>query len=202
MDLAPTVLAGRVVRLEPLAENHAADLFDAAAHDEVWTYLDEPTPRTADDVLAMIRQANEEFASGTRMPFAIVDAATGHAIGSVSYIDIRHHDRAVEIGWAWLAPARWGTGAYREAITLLARYAFETLGVIRVAYKTDSRNLRSQKSILSIGGTQEGIFRNHRILSNGYVRDSVYYSIIDEDWRALSVRPSAAEQSDSETPRL
>jgi N-acetyltransferase len=133
------------------------------------------------------------FASGTRMPFAIVDATTDRAIGSVSYIDIRHHDRAVEIGWAWLAPARWGTGAYREAITLLAQYAFEKLSVVRVAYKTDSRNLRSQRSILSIGGTQEGVFRNHRILSDGYVRDSVYFSITDEDWHALSVRSSAAE---------
>lgn len=191
MDLAPVVLTGRVVRLEPLHDRHAVDLLDAASHDEVWTYLDEPTPRSLDDIRALIQQANNEYANGERVPFAIVDATTNQAIGSVSYIDIRHHDRAVEIGWAWLSPKRWGTGAYREALILMARHAFETLGVIRVAYKTDIRNLRSQRSFIGIGGVQEGVFRNHRILSDGYVRNSVYFSIVAEEWPQISLRLDA-----------
>jgi N-acetyltransferase len=188
MDLTPVVLTGTLVRLEPLSYDHSADLLDAAMYDEVWTYLDEPTPRTVRDINALIRDAKEEHANGTRLPFAIIDSSNGRAIGSISLIDIRQQDRSVEIGWAWLTPSKWGIGAAREAIFLLMRHAFETMGTVRVAYKTDRRNHRSQRSITGIGATQEGIFRNHRILSDGYIRDSVYYSVIPEEWPTVRER--------------
>ncbi len=76
----------------------------------------------------------------------------------------------------------------RESVFLLMRHAFETLGVIRVAYKTDSRNVPSQRLILGMGGTQEGTFRNHRILSDGYIRDSIYYSVVPAEWPAVRSR--------------
>jgi RimJ/RimL family protein N-acetyltransferase len=201
MDLTPPLLVGTMVRLEPLGMVHADDLLVSAGYDEIWTYLDEPTPRRFEDIARLLSDALAESSDGNRMPFAIVDAATGQAIGSVSLIDIRPHDRAVEIGWAWLTPPRWGTGAYREAIYLLARHAFETMNAIRVVYKTDSRNIRSQRSIEALGGTREGVFRNHRILSDGYIRDSIYYSIIPAEWLAIRDRYRVSGLTTSVTDR-
>ena len=189
MDLTPIALTGSIVRLlQPLGYQHTAGLLAAAAFDEIWTYLDEPTPRTIDDAKTLICDAEKEHARGGRIPFATLDTDSREVIGSISLIDIRPQDRAVEVGWAWLTPSRWSTGASREAIFLIMRHAFDTMGAIRVAYKTDSRNIRSRKSILSMGATQEGTFRNHRILSDGYIRDSIYYSVIREEWPAVRDR--------------
>jgi RimJ/RimL family protein N-acetyltransferase len=113
---------------------------------------------------------------------AIIDLRDGRVVGSISFIDIRHHDRGVEIGWAWLAPRVWGDGFNAEAMLLLMKHAFETLGAIRVAIKADVRNVRSIRSMERIGASREGVWRNHRILSDGFHRDSVYYSVIDTEW--------------------
>jgi RimJ/RimL family protein N-acetyltransferase len=114
-----------------------------------------------------------------------VNGATGRAVGSTSYIDIRRQDRGLEIGWTWLTPSEWGTGTNTEAKRLLLAHAFDTLGAIRVALKTDARNLRSQRAIEKLGAIREGVWRNHRILSDGHIRDSVFYSFVPEDWAAV-----------------
>jgi N-acetyltransferase len=185
MNFTPVTLAGRRVRLEPLDYRHAAELLVAASHDDIWNYLDEPTPRTVEQIRAFITDALDEQKSGRRLPFAIVDNHTETAVGSTSYIDIRPADRGVEIGWTWLTPSRWGTGINREAKYLLLRHAFEDQGAIRVALKTDARNLRSQRAIELLGAVREGVWRNHRILSTGTYRDSVFYSITDSEWPRL-----------------
>jgi RimJ/RimL family protein N-acetyltransferase len=100
---------------------------------------------------------------------------------STSYIDIRPSDRTPEIGWTWLTPGSSGTGANTEAKFLLMRHAFETLGAGRVAIKTDLRNVRSQRAIKRLGAHREGVWRNHRLLSTGRYRDSVFYSVIDSE---------------------
>lgn len=182
MNIQPVTLNGKIVRLEPLGLDHTSDLLAAAAHDEIWAYLDEPTPRTADMVESLIRDALDDQDRGARLPFAIVDVASGRAVGSTSYIDIRPHDRGVEIGWTWMTPSQWGTGANTEAKFLLLSHAFEEQNAGRVAIKTDSRNQRSQRAIEKMGATREGVWRNHRILSDGTYRHSVYYSIIDTEW--------------------
>lgn len=182
MVVTPVTLTGALVRLEPLDHQHAEDLLRAAAHDVIWTYLDEPTPRTPASMAALINDAHQDQTRGARLPFAVVDARTGHAIGSTSYIDIRQHDRGLEIGWTWLTPATWGSGINVEAKYLLLRHAFRELGAIRVAIKTDQRNVRSQRAVLALGATQEGVWRNHRILSDGHRRATVYYSVTDTDW--------------------
>lgn len=188
MDVAPVVLTGSAVRLEPLTPAHGDGLLRAAAYDEIWTYLDEPTPRSAADAARLIDEAQGEFASGARLPFAVIEQNSDEVVGSISLIDIRRHDRSVEIGWMWFTPSVWRTGVSRESVFLLMRHAFESLGAIRVAYKTDSRNVASQRLILDMGGTYEGTFRNHRILSDGYVRDSLYYSVICSEWPLVRSR--------------
>jgi RimJ/RimL family protein N-acetyltransferase len=170
--------------LEPLGHQHASELLAAAQYDDIWTYLDEPTPRAIDDITAFINDALADRDHGSRLPFAIVDVASAVAVGSSSFIDIREADRGVEIGWTWMTPRVWGTGLNLEAKYLLLQHAFDDQGAIRVALKTDSRNTRSQKAIEALGAVREGIWRNHRILSTGRYRDSVYYSIIDSEWPA------------------
>lgn len=141
---------------------------------------------------ALIREAIVEQARGERLAFAVVEKATGHAIGSISYIDIQRAHRGVEIGWAWITPSRWRTGASREAAFLLMCHAFETMGAIRVAFKTDSRNERSQQAIEGLQATREGVFRNHWILRDGVVRHSIYYSVTREDWPEVCARLKAS----------
>ena len=184
MKLQSLTLAGSHIRLEPLGPQHASDLADAATDQRIWTYLDEPQPWTRATVDKFIGEAQAEQLTGRRIPFAIVERSSEQAVGSTSYLDIRAHDRGVEIGWTWLAPFVWNSGVNTEAKYLLLSHAFDA-GAIRVAIKTDRRNERSQRAIEALGATREGVWRNHRVLSTGAYRDTVYYSIIDSEWPAV-----------------
>ena len=181
MNLDHTALSGLRVRLEPLGPQHADDLAAFAGDERIWTYLDEPAPwdRAAVDTFIAAAQADQD--RGVRLAYAVLDQTTSQAIGSTSYIDIRLADRGVEIGWTWMSPAAWGTGANTEAKYLLLEHAFDA-GAIRVAIKTDVRNVRSQRAIEHLGATREGVWRNHRILSTGDYRHSAYYSVIESEW--------------------
>lgn len=181
MNLDHTTLTGHLVRLEPLGPQHADDLAAFASDERIWTYLDEPAPWDRAAVDTFIADARAEQDRGARLPYAVVEQTTDQAIGSTSYIDIRPADRGVEIGWTWMSPTAWGTGANTEAKYLLLAHAFGA-GAIRVAIKTDLRNVRSQRAIDHLGATREGVWRNHRILSTGEYRHSVYYSVIESEW--------------------
>src|SRR5207253_8485009 len=119
---------------------------------------------------------------------AIADQTTGRAIGSTRYgnIDRTHH--RVVIGWTWLAREWQRTSMNTEAMYLLLRHAFETLGCIRVELKTDSLNSRSRAAILRIGAREEGTFRNHMLTASGRIRHTVYFSIVDSEWPAVRAR--------------
>lgn len=184
MKLQSLTLAGSHIRLEPLGPQHASDLADAATDQRIWTYLDEPQPWTRATVDRFVSEAQAEQLTGRRIAFAIVERSSERAVGSTSYLDIRPHDRGVEIGWTWLAPFVWNSGVNTEAKYLLLSHAFDA-GAIRVAIKTDRRNERSQRAIEALGATREGVWRNHRVLSTGAYRDTVYYSIIDSEWPAV-----------------
>jgi RimJ/RimL family protein N-acetyltransferase len=192
MNLQPITLTGKRIRLEPLSYAHTSQLLAAAAYDEIWTYLDEPTPRSASDIEVLIRDALNDQEAGSRLPFAIISNDDGTAVGSTSYIDIRPHDRTVEIGWTWLTPSEWGTGTNTETKYLLLGHAFEDQDAGRVAIKTDLRNVRSQHAIENLGAVREGVWRNHRLLSTGKYRHTVYYSVIDSEWPAIRERLQTA----------
>lgn len=192
LRLEPVMLTGTLARLEPLSRDHAPDLLEAAGYDDVWAYLDEPTPSTMPMIDKLIVEALDEQRVGKRLPWAIIALDAGRAVGSVSFIDIRARDRGVEIGWGWLTPARWRTGISRQVATLLLYHAFEDLGAVRVAMKTDVRNRRSEAAIRALGAQREGVVRNHMILRDGYIRDSVYYSITADDWPRVRARLAGA----------
>ncbi len=190
MKVSPVTLEGQYVRLEPLAKAHMAGLAEVGLEEELWRWI--PTRvRTREEMAAYIETALNEQEQGVALPFAIVEKATGRAIGSTRYgnIDRTHH--RVEIGWTWVAREWQRTAMNTEAKYLLLRHAFETLGCVRVELKTDSLNERSRAAILRIGALEEGTFRNHMITASGRIRHTVYFSIIDSEWPAVKARLKA-----------
>jgi N-acetyltransferase len=178
----PLVLSGKVVRIEPLETRHAADLLVAAADPAIWLYLPAFQPRTHADMEGWIAAALTGAATGAEIPFAIVATSSGRAVGSTRFLEIRWDSRTLEIGWTWLATAVQRSAVNTECKLLLLRHAFEDLGALRVQFKTDLRNLRSQRAIERLGAVKEGVLRKQRINHDGYVRSSVYYSILDDEW--------------------
>lgn len=190
MIVTPVTLEGRHVRLEPLAKGHLAGLAEVGLDEELWRWI--PTAvRTREEMAAYIETALQEQERGVSLPFAILEKATGRAIGSTRYgnIDRTHH--RVEIGWTWVAREWQRTAMNTEAKYLLLRHAFESLGCMRVELKTDSLNEKSRAAILRIGAKEEGIFRNHMVTASGRIRHSAYYSIIDSEWPAVKARLEA-----------
>ncbi len=176
------VLQGRHVRLEPLGQQHAADLAaELGADDDVWRWLAEP-PGDEAGMAAFIDGALADRARGERFPFAAVELASGRAVGSSSYMDITPRERRIEIGWTFYARRVWRTAVNTEAKLLLLGHAFDDLGYERVALKTHHRNERSQAAIARLGATREGVLRHHTIDRYGRWRDTVYFSILSAEW--------------------
>jgi RimJ/RimL family protein N-acetyltransferase len=171
MEVGPVTLRGRHVTLEPLDERHAPGIFEAMQDEEVCRYLAWPPPAALDETRAFIRDARDLMARGQCVAFAQVWSATGAAIGSTRYLDIRPKDRQVEIGSTFLGRGYWRTPANTEAKYLLLRHAFESLGCVRVALKTDGRNTRSQTAIERLGAVREGVLRKHMNV-RGFQRDT------------------------------
>ena len=179
MKVEPVRLDGRIVRVEPLSVDHAPQLFevaDPALFVYMWSWADVSSIDAFRDNIRGIL-ALPDWAS-----FAIVSQETGKAIGATSYLDIRPAHRGLEIGSTWIGRAYHGTAVNPENKYLLLRHAFETLGAIRVQLKTDGRNLQSQAAIAKLGAKLEGTLRKHIIMPDGYFRDTVMYSITDEEW--------------------
>jgi RimJ/RimL family protein N-acetyltransferase len=187
MIVSPVTLEGRHVRLEPLAKGHLEGLAQVGLDEELWRWI--PTPvRTREDMAAYVETALQEQERGVSLPFAILEKATGRAIGSTRYGNIDRVHHRVEIGWTWVARDWRRTAMNTEAKYLLLKHAFETLGCLRVELKTDSLNEKSRAAILRIGAKEEGIFRNHMITMNGRIRHSVYFSIIESEWPTVKAR--------------
>jgi RimJ/RimL family protein N-acetyltransferase len=182
-----SVLAGEIVRLEPLARPHEKGLFEAAQDERLWRWMPYDPSGSRERFHAWLENALAASSAGTEAAFATVDAATGAPIGSTRYLALRPEHRGLEIGWTWLAPARWQTGANIEAKLLMLEHAFERLGCLRVEFKTDSRNERSRAALAALPAKFEGIFRKHMLVRGGERRDSAYYSIIDDEWPEVKV---------------
>jgi RimJ/RimL family protein N-acetyltransferase len=179
MNLKPVMLAGRHIRLEPMTEAHAAGLAEIGCDPRIWRYMLYGDIRTRADMLAWVRDI---LARGSDMPFVVVHLASGRSAGATRFMDLHPEHRGLEIGGTWYGPEFQRTAVNTETKYLLLRHAFETLEAIRVQFKTDLRNERSQSALERIGAIREGVLRNHMILPDGAVRDSVYYSILDREW--------------------
>ncbi len=174
---------GNVVRLEPLATHHSQELFDVLGNDdEAWRWMIVPTPRTLEDMSAIVGRYLNDFYLGTREPYAVVHLESQRTIGTTSFMDISRHDRTLEIGSTIYAKQFWRTPVNTESKLLLLTQAFEVNNCVRVTLKTDSENLRSQAAITRLGATFEGRLRSHKMRADGTSRDSMYYSILSSEW--------------------
>ena len=186
----PVTLQAAHVRLEPLGERHRDDLVAAAAEDPgIFRYMGMNIPKHGWG--AWLREALDGVAAGQYVAWATVDIRDGHAVGSTRFGDISPADGRVEIGWTWIAPSHQRTAVNTEAKLLQLTYAFDELGATRVALKTDARNLRSQAAIERLGAVREGVLRRHLRVADGFIRDTVYYSILDDEWPAVKARLTA-----------
>lgn len=188
MEVKPVILTGSLVRLEPLSLDHLSDLCEVGLDDEIWRYMVYGWVRSEADMRRWIEEMLRRQAAGSDLPFAVIYLNSGKAIGATRYLEIRPKDRGLEIGGTWYGRAYQRTGVNTECKFLLLQHAFETLGCIRVQFKTDIRNISSQRAIERLGAVKEGVFRNHIILPDGTIRHSVYYSIVAEEWQVVKQR--------------
>jgi N-acetyltransferase len=175
-----TRLEGSIVVLEPLTEEHADGLREAAQAREIWAWLAHLDKRERFDL--WLQLTLEAAAAGKEGPFATRNAVNGELIGSSRYLNVRPADRSVEIGWTWLHPSAWRSGANVEAKLLMLEHAFDSLRCVRVEFKTDARNKRSRAALAALPAQFEGVMRNHMIVPDVGLRDSAYFSVIDEEW--------------------
>lgn len=183
-DLQPVMLEGRHVHLEPLAARHEAGLAQVVEAGGLWLHPHTFIPRPA-DVAAFIEAAQHALEEGRELAFAIVDRASGTVVGSSRFRDIRPHHRTVEIGLTFIAVAWQGSYANTESRYLMLRYAFEAWQCRRVQFMADRLNTRSRESLRRLGAREEGTLRRHLVMPDGRSRDTVVYSVIDEEWPAI-----------------
>jgi N-acetyltransferase len=179
--LVQPTLTGQSVELRPLEQEHTQGLLDAAADGQLWNMklTVVPGPQTMGGYIAT---ALDGRAAGTAMPFVIVRRDTGAIVGSTRFWKVDRVNRKLEIGHTWLSESMQRSVVNTEAKYLLLTHAFEAMQCVRVQFTTDELNEKSRAAILRIGAKQEGIVRHERIMPDGRKRNSVRFSIIDEEW--------------------
>jgi N-acetyltransferase len=186
---SPVTLTGRHVRLEPLTEGHLSDLFAAGGQDEeVWRWQGGPAPQSEAELGDTLRELLAAAEQGRYVPFAVIHLGSGRAVGWTTFSDVAVRDERLEIGWTWYGRAYWRTAVNTETKLLLLGHAFEELGMGGVQLKTDHMNRRSQDAIARLGARREGVLRRHRRRPDGTWRDSVYFSMLADEWPAAKER--------------
>jgi RimJ/RimL family protein N-acetyltransferase len=172
------------VLLRPIEENDFNFFFPLTQDEDAWNYF---TLNLADKnhLRKWMDQAFADRAANTRRPFTIIEKSSNKIAGSMSLLNISMHDLRLEIGASWLAKDFRGTNINRHAKYSMMKYAFDELQFERVEFKTDVLNTRARKGLEKIGGKEEGILRSHMTMWNNRRRDSVYYSVLKNEWSKL-----------------
>jgi N-acetyltransferase len=177
----PVTLEGRYVCLQPLSLKHLDDLCRAGLDASLWHWTPAPV-RTDVEMYDYIVDALQDQTRGLALPWATVELASGRAVGSTRFGNIDRTHRRLEIGWTWLGRAWHRTPLNTEAKYLQLRHAFDVLQCVRVEFKTDALNTASRAALRRLGAREEGTLRRHMITADGRSRDTVYYSVLDEEW--------------------
>ncbi len=178
-------LVGDLVRLEPLETRHAGGVLEASDDDEVFTWQAFARPADLDEAMRLV---DLYLARTDVLSWAQIDQRSGEVAGLTTCYDIDPLQRTVAIGSTWLARRFWRTGINTEAKLLLLRHAFDDLGCARVVWHVDIKNERSQAAVERIGGVREGVLRKHKIRRDGSWRDTVLFSMTDDEWPAARER--------------
>jgi RimJ/RimL family protein N-acetyltransferase len=184
----PITLEGKVVRLEPMKVKHIPGLAVAGKDESIWKYMVYGNLTNLDRMTGWVREMLSLQDSGTDLPYAVVLKENGNVIGATRYLEMRLRHRSLEIGGTWYAPEYQRTAVNSECKYLMLKYAFEEMNCIRVQFKADERNERSLLAIERLGAVREGVLRNHYILLDGTIRDSVFFSILDREWPDIKMR--------------
>ena len=147
--------------------------------------------KTREDFQRLVDKAFTEQERGESIVFVTVERKSGRTVGSTRFMNIDRANRRVEIGSTWIAPAWQRTPVNTEAKYLMLRHAFEVWGCVRVELKTDALNQKSRNAILRIGAKEEGTLRRHVVTWTGRIRDSVYFSILDDEWPEVKTKLEA-----------
>jgi RimJ/RimL family protein N-acetyltransferase len=181
--ISPVFLQGKVVRLEPLVPDHEAELLKISNDVQIWCYLTSYAG-SREAMHNYLDASLRAHLSGTALPFVVRATSDGRVIGMIRLKSMSRENRKAIVG-SWFAQSAWGSGANTESKLLLLGYAFESLNCLRVEFQTDSRNLRSRAALAKIGAVEEGTLRSYLITREGYRRDTVVFSVLDQDWPAV-----------------
>ena len=184
----PKVLSNEFVTLKPISLAEAQDFFAIGRDEAIWNYLSQGPLTSLEVAHWWVASMLERSARSGDIPFSVYDNATGRLAGSSSYLDVRTAHSGLEIGFTWYGREFQRTHVNTATKLALFTNAFEELGAVRVQLQTDRRNTTSQRAIERLGAVQEGVLRKHKIYPNGYVRDSIMYSVIVDDWPAVKSR--------------
>jgi len=184
MKVEKVILDGESVRLEPLKIEHFDSLCEIGLKEEIWHWSPEQI-NSPEAMKQYVETALDEQLRGVSLPFVTIEKSAGKIVGSTRFGNIDAKNRRTEIGWTWINPKWQRTFVNTEAKLLMLTYAFETWQCLRVEFKTDVLNEKSRNAILRLGAKQEGIFRQHIICQSGRLRDSVYFSILDNEWQSV-----------------
>ncbi len=187
MNVLPVTLEGEFVRLEPMRVEHGEALAEVGLGQDIFRYFP-VTIDTLEQMQAYVQHCVAGTKAGSLLTWTTVSREADRPVGSTGYLNIDRHNRKLEIGGTWIAPAWQRTAVNTEAKYLQLTHAFETLGCVRVEFKTDSLNEKSRAALLRIGATEEGTMRNHITMPDGRLRHSVYFSVIESEWPWVKAR--------------
>ena len=188
MLVEPVTLEGSRIRMEPLdLGRHFEGLAAIGLEPELWRWTI-GVCATREELRAYLDEALRQQAEGSALPFATVDRATGKVVGCTRFGNIEPAHLRAEIGWTWVGKPFQRSHVNTEAKYLMLRHAFETWGCRRVELKTNVLNRKSRDAMLRIGAKEEGILRKHAINADGSSRDTIYYSIVDDEWPEVEKR--------------
>jgi len=188
MNLSPVTLSGRFVKLIPMEQSQVPELTQVGSVPEIWKFMRYGLIDSQAKMSEWVDSLLKLQEAGSDLPFTVAHLPTGRIAGATRYLNISQSHRSVEIGGTWYGLEFQRTMVNTEAKYLLLAYAFEKLACVRVQFKADLRNERSQRAIERLGAVREGVLRNHMIFPDGSLRSSVIYSILSDEWPQIKTR--------------
>ncbi len=185
-DLDITLESERAL-LRPLALTDEKALQEVADDDSLWIYGLQDLSKPA-ELKHYINNAINDRENGISAVWVVIDKKTNKVAGCTRIAEIFWKDERGQIGWTWIGRDFQGSGLNKEMKYLMLTYGFEVLGLNRIEFKADERNHQSRQALLGIGATREGVLRQHMKIHNGYIRNTVFYSILRSEWDTIKTQ--------------
>ncbi|KTD06130.1 GNAT family acetyltransferase [Legionella gratiana] len=174
------ILKGSIIHLEPISLRHREGLSKAADDEQIWKYMPQNATKKFFD--SWFNSCLDKMVTGEQIIYAVRCKANQAIVGATAYYGIQLENKSLVIGYSWYTPNLWGSKVNPEAKLLMLTQAFECWGINRVELGTDSRNIRSYNAIKKLGATEEGLLRQHMILQDKVITDTIIFSILRSEW--------------------